>query len=523
PGTHNDDCPLQAIAPLKGWSSVANIAEGGDEVASIQAIVEDSSTLSRPGDLLLRVLTHSTEPPTIYLDTDGDRVRGGWTYQTPVSAAGWDLHIDPEGTLHQHAGNPDVWEWSPVANLHDFMWESVDGETTVRLPAALLEELTGEWAGRIRVSAQHHDQWLPPVFFDGALYPPEPDGPESTPVRAPGRLALAYQWAPWAIRDCDPSGEDLGCASAAYGKFNHIVLAAGLQDPRHPSHAKTVLLIERLRTDHPETEIWGYVSLLRHAADWYGVEGVSSRAQQWQSIGATGIFLDEFDLCEAGWRTCPVDADGREVAVTRERQREAVASVHSLGMPVFVNAHSIHGVFGPVRGLATALGSGGAERLPDMYLLENPTAHADRWWTGLDMLASVARFHIASRYLAEHGVRLAVVDTAAEAVADDVADDVYRASWWRALMAGAEAHAFTNPTYSATDELGSNIPILEPPSNADLAQLQSLSFVGHVETSGDGLTSVRLVANESGVVVGEVRIKVNPETGAVDGGFVELP
>ncbi len=492
------------------------LAASDGPVRSIRTVVDDASG-SASGDLLLRIETDG-RAPLVFVDVDGDRLSGGWTYQTHVSDSAWNLHVDAEGRLWGHHGNSDAWSWRELGVVPGYDWE-FDGEVAhLCLPGRLLADLGGT-AGQVAVAAEIDDHWLPIPFVAGVRATRPVDTLPVVPVRAPQRLAFAYQFAPWEVEGCAALDDDLDCAVRHHGRFAHVVFAAGLQEPEHPSHEGTRLLLERLRDDHPDQERWGYVSLLRHSGTWYDNDEVERLAALWQELGVTGIFVDEFDLCEPGWRHCRRDGD-REVLVSRDRQRDAVRRIHDLGLAVFANSHSIHGALGDVRGEPTPLGDGDGVRPPDMYLLENPTVWAGNWWRGLDRLAAIARFHDAPRYMARTGVRLAVVDTA-PGRASDAPPGLFEASWWRAVLAGADAHAFTNPVYSASGDVADDLSVFDPPAIAGLPaglDAAGLRYVGGVEVARDGDDSWRLVADCEGRAVGRVHVHTAAD-GRVTGGL----
>lgn len=507
------DCTA-AMAPEQGWAAVPPLAVGTGAVTSMQAVFDGTA-----GNLLIRVVTANGAAPKIFLDVDRNRVRGGWTYQTHVSAAAWNFHVDEDGKLFAHDGAPDEWQWVRRASPPDFGWHRDGAATVVCLPPAILAD--GAVDPRdVGIGVEHDDAWLPHPFLAGANLRSFDARPAATPVATPGRLAFAYQWAPWAVRGCPADGGDLTCAVDVYGRFAHVVFGGGIDDPDHPSHASTRRLIGALRDAHPDTEIWGYVSTLRHGDVAHDTAAIDRRSARWQDMGVTGIFLDEFDLCDPGWANCARDDD--TLPVTRARQREAVAAVHDRGLAAFANAHSIHGALGTVDGEPTPLGDGDGVRPADMYLLENPTIWDGNWWTGLDRLAAQARFRDAVDYVASSGVRLAVVDTGSGVVADDADDPGYVASWWRAVQAGAHAHAYTNAVYSASDELGPNLPVIAPPNGAELLTTAERRFLGGIELRDGGDRAQRAIIDCAGRLVGEIVVDVDDD-GAVHARPVVVP
>ncbi|MGH3442679.1 MAG: hypothetical protein ACRDUY_11685, partial [Nitriliruptorales bacterium] len=447
----------------------------------------------------------ATGPPEVLLDLDSHPGTGAWTYGSIVSSAGWDLRIDAEGRLFRHEGRPRDWDWEPADGGRDYRWSSRSGETLVCLPLPLL----GRNPSQLGIGASLGEHWLPRPFLPAVTYPRvQPPGPGG-PVRVPGRIAFAYQYRPWVVRDCtDPFPATMACASAAYAPFDHVVLAGSLEEPGHPSHDGTVRLIARLREDHADQEVWGYVSLRSHAGRPQGLEQVLERVGLWAETGVTGIFLDEADLCPGG-DDCP------EGGVTRATQVTAVRAMHDLGLAVFANGFSVTEVLGPVDRTPSPLSRGTAQRAADMFLVENPTVAHGQWRGGLEWEASSARFEAALRYASRSGVRLAALDTGAGWVEDSAAASAqYVAGWWRAVQAGADAYAFTNPAISATDELGPNLPVLAPPPEAEL--LEGLRFASPALRIGElGRRIVRDLLDCRGDVAGAIVVEVTDSSGTM--------
>lgn len=533
PTTQTDPAPVDChaaaspLVPHGGWAAVAPLAAASDPVQSLSAVAV--STIDGQA-LLVKIetapSTHAAAP-LLFVDTDGDRLHGVWSYETPVSAAAWDVHIDAEGDVWRHDGLPDEWSWQPVAPPSGFAFQRDEHVTTVCLPASLV----GDDLASVRLAVDFDDAWLPATFLGGvSIADRRPSiAIDSAPhvtararlmidpivaapaITAPSRLAFAYQFRPWLLRGCPADPSDLQCAVEAYRSFRHVVFGGGIEELTHPSHVDTVRLIQLLRDDDPNREIWGYVSMRRHAAQWHGVDEVLRRASLWRDMGVTGIFLDEFDLCEPGWRTCPHDAAGVALVFDREAQNGAVEGIHALDLAVFANAHSVHGALGEVRGVATSLGGATSSRPADMYLLENPTIHAGQWWQRLNRRAGAARFREVVEYSAATSVRIAVVDTAAGPVADDDTSAGYLASWWRALMAGASAHAYTNPVYSASGEGSDNLAVLEPPPGSGQVLGQGLMFAGSVDVTDDGARSTRQIMGPGGTIVGRLVVTIDDD------------
>ena len=497
----------------EGWDDVPTLARSDGPIEAISAVVtrpDGSLSHSLAGSVRLHVRVGTrpgSPPPTVYVDIDG-RGSGAWTLGSSVSVAAWDLRFGPDGAQrHTGPSNEGAWEPLGVEPGPDYRWSPEVGELLVCFPTELLGD-----GHRVALGAEVDGDWLPRAFLPGLPYPPIRE-PGAMPLRVPGRLAIAYGYRPWVVRDCtEASPSTMACASEAYAAFDHVVLAAGLEDPEHASHDGTRRLVARLRTDHPEQELWGYVSMRRHGDREHTVEDIATRAAAWRTVGVTGVFLDEADLCLPGSASCT------EAGVTRASQAAAIGAIHELGMAVFANGFSAPDLLAPFGGVPPALGPGTGDRAADVYLLENPTVAAGEWRTGIEADASIARMQAAIHAASTLGIRLAAVDTAAGWVEDDSTDPVYLAGWWRAVQAGVDVYAFTNPYYSATDDLGPNLAILEPPVGAgafgDLAYAST-----SLRISDQGRRVSRDVVDCGGRDVGEVVTRAGP-AGAVTGELV---
>jgi len=102
-----------------------------------------------------------------------------------------------------------------------------------------------------------------------------------------------------------------------FSKYNYLVLGAGLEDPTHPEHEKTDLIIHRL----PTTRVFGYIDLGVSTTS-LSLRQIRRSMRRWKRMGAVGVLLDDF---------------GYDFAVTRQRQNRAVRSAHRLSLSVIAN------------------------------------------------------------------------------------------------------------------------------------------------------------------------------------------
>ena len=419
-------------------------------VATGEPPLRELSIGTRDGVLVVEV-TADSGTPNVLLDIDDDRDTGMWSLQSPISSSGWDVLVTPDGAL-RHDGQPTEWAWTEVdADDDGTGWSEEEGSVLACVGTATMASVSAN--GIVRVSAILDDASLPATFLPGAPWPGgfESAGEADEPVvaSAPQSLAFGYGFRPWEVGGCTTPA----CAVARYGQFGHVVLGSGMEEPDHPSHEGAVQLLGGLRAAAPRTEVWGYVSLVGGpVADGrrtraHSVDDIAARAEAWRAMGATGIFLDEADLCRPDAQTCSTGPDGAEIGVTREHQNAAVEAIHALGLPVFANGFAPHDVIGLAEGAASTMGGAEAGRAADVYLLENPTFAGGRKAEGVDALASRARYRTARQLTSSAGIRLAAVDTWADGVGDGYRRDP-RWTEVRTAVPAATIHGISNESYS---------------------------------------------------------------------------
>ena len=125
-------------------------------------------------------------------------------------------------------------------------------------------------------------------------------------------MVFNYSGRPWMIRDCaSQSSGRIGCAAGVYKKFRHVILGARLEERSRSGHWGTKRLIGAIRATAPDTEVWGYISIVGSPKDdngihpyLYSARKYLRRAARWKKMGVTGIFVDEFDICVPSYETC---------------------------------------------------------------------------------------------------------------------------------------------------------------------------------------------------------------------------
>lgn len=126
---------------------------------------------------------------------------------------------------------------------------------------------------------------------------------------------------------------DVESAVNIYKTYDVVILGDTYQNPEHTAYEDTVAIIRRLAEVAPNVRVVGYVPIGLDAS-WEDsnlpMDELKLRVDQWSSIGAHGIFLDEF---------------GYDYSVTRARQNEIVNYCHDLGKFVFANSWSFEYCF----------------------------------------------------------------------------------------------------------------------------------------------------------------------------------
>jgi hypothetical protein len=112
-------------------------------------------------------------------------------------------------------------------------------------------------------------------------------------------------------------------------RYGLVVLGAGLEDPSHDDHANTQSIMTRVQALNPACMILGYVTANQV------LSAFEDKVDQWNSMGANGIFLDE---------------SGYDYGKTRAEFNERVEYVHGKNSSniAFANAWNLNHVLGVV-------------------------------------------------------------------------------------------------------------------------------------------------------------------------------
>lgn len=126
------------------------------------------------------------------------------------------------------------------------------------------------------------------------------------------RLLVYYGW-PSLINGADTAR----AAADHFDRYDHVILGAGLEHPKHPNHDATRQILDLLS----RPLVFGYVDLGVTTNDLDPAE-ISQRVHLWRQVGAGGIFYDDA---------------GQDFGVSPERQAQAIGLAHNQDMLVCVN------------------------------------------------------------------------------------------------------------------------------------------------------------------------------------------
>ncbi len=491
-----DDAGCGSIQRWQGLEPL--VYDPAGDIEAIWATSDAPGDLPRSRHLFVRVDVKPGVPiHRLLIDVDSDRMTGMWTAQSQLSDAGWDYLVDPSAIYRYGAERPNEWSWN---NMHsrDLRTRTEPGRFFFCIP---LDDLAA--TDEVRLTAESSYNSLPLRFLGGARYPQAPRELRSERVRVPKRMAFYYSGSPWIVRDCSGFDQtDVSCAVDVFSKFRHVVFGARLEEQTRSGHAGAMNLMQSLRRGSNRTELWGYISFIGSQKKPDGTRDMvfdldyfRESARAWKEMGATGIFLDEYDVCDPAWQRCRKGPDGEGVLLTRQRQVEVVEAIHDLGLAVFANSHSVQNALGEIDGIASPLGPRDGKRPADMYLLENPTVVFGKFHGEFDREAHMARFAQAVELTQATGARLGVLDSMDGFISDSAESTLqYRIGWWQAAQAGAAAYAF----------FGENLAILDPPPGAE--SLKGLRYDRRgITFSLNGDSSERGLVDECGRVVGAIK------------------
>lgn len=251
--------------------------------------------------------------------------------------------------------------------------------------------------------------------------------PAAEPIVQPAQLCLYYGWP----SNVNAVGGDVERAAMQFMRCDLVVLGDGVEHPGHADNIAAASIVAILRK--AGKEVFGYVDLGVTTQNLTFAQ-IQHRVDEWQDIGASGIFLDDA---------------GYDYGVTRARQDEVIDLVHARGMSVFINAWDIDDVLADVDQSGypslSRLGPG------DLYLAESWLVSAG---TYQPLQAWAQKADRAMHFMRSKGVRVAGVSTAAlnKAVASNAGSARFKMGFWGAAMYNLSAWQWTDVGYSSGND-----------------------------------------------------------------------
>lgn len=224
---------------------------------------------------------------------------------------------------------------------------------------------------------------------------------------------------------------DVATAAADFGRYEHVVLGAGLEDVGHGDHANTVAIMSHAAAAN--TQFFGYVDL-GVSTNNFTLSELRNKVDAWKAAGADGILFDDY---------------GYDFLVTRDRQNAAVEYVHATGLPVIANGFFVDQVFGDAvdatynpNGLPTALGS------TDFYLYESHQIQVGEYTsesTWLNKADSLATY--------QDVIGFGVMSVTTNDAADTFDADEFNYAWQSAAMFVHASTGWGEHFFSANDNV----------------------------------------------------------------------
>ncbi|MCC3374302.1 hypothetical protein [Cohnella sp. REN36] len=252
-----------------------------------------------------------------------------------------------------------------------------------------------------------------------------PKASAADPISPLPHLAIYYGW-PSLVNG---AAGNLTTATNTFNSFDLIVFGDGIEHPSHGDNANAKTIMTSLKANGKK--VFGYVDLGVSTQN-LSIETMKSYVDEWKSMGAYGIFLDDY---------------GFDYGVTRDRQNTMLSYIHGVGLKAFMNAWNID----------DALGNSsetGANNPPntvsgDYYLAESWLVSGNAYQS---VSAWSAKADKALNYYRTKGVITAALATnaAGGASSADNTTDKYKMAWWAAAMYGFPFQ-WTDLWYSASN------------------------------------------------------------------------
>jgi len=214
-------------------------------------------------------------------------------------------------------------------------------------------------------------------------------------------------------------------------KYNIIVLGDGVANSNHGDYSNTCAIVLRIRALNPGARIFGYATTNQD------LESFKAEVDEWEAIGAHGIFMDE---------------SGYDYGKTRDEFNERIDYVHEQNNAdtAFVNAWNPNHVIGTWDDPSYDNDSYNPMRVnshiseDDLYLLENFTVVNSAYETKTQWLK---RGYTAHLLCAHHGVELASVSVIANA--DGSAQDKFYFAYCGAKMFDCDVFGSSDTSYGS--------------------------------------------------------------------------
>lgn len=231
------------------------------------------------------------------------------------------------------------------------------------------------------------------------------------------KLAFFYGW-PSTINGSTTVAE----AVNHYANYDMVVFGQGIENPSHPDHANTDLIINNAGMTN--TSVYGYVDSTISYTDIY------TAIDRWIAMNVVGIFFDRF---------------GYDFSVSREKQNSLVEYVRYKGKNSFVNAWNPDDVFSSAieatynpQGLSASI-DGNDWYLAESYQIINGAFQSEiDWRTKSDKMTT---------YKTSNGTKMAATTTY-DASAFDQAKADY--SYYSAILDDLDAWSWGEQFFSSS-------------------------------------------------------------------------
>lgn len=141
----------------------------------------------------------------------------------------------------------------------------------------------------------------------------------------PGKNLLIFYSTPLSINNA----WSVDAAAIEYSFYDYIVFGNNLEESSNPENANLIAVISRLKEIKPDVRIFGYVDAGVTTSNLTLFQ-IETKINNWQSCGATDIFLDDM---------------GFDYGLGRSRQNDIISLAHSYNMFAMINSWNPDDVF----------------------------------------------------------------------------------------------------------------------------------------------------------------------------------